>query len=411
MLARDHLLRYSYKIMVKALTLDLEKDRWDNSKGFFIRDVPMPALDEKRDSSDATSVILKMRYAGVCGSDRGIWYRNAFRDMVHDSLAHERKSMRIMGHEFLGEIVEAGSMVKTLYYDPDEKNPAKIEVGSFVSGDSHVTCGRCFQCRIGEGHVCLNEAILGISIDGIFAEYVKIPAKNLWAVDASRVRPEIAAIYDPFGNAVHATTKVDLRGQRTAVFGCGPIGLFSILLARNFGAAKVIAVDINAANLAMAKELGAHATIQIGNKKKANEWEHDPEVVAQIMDLTYGKGVDVSMEMAGPSSSLNNCIESTRRGGNIILFGIKDGDFTIPKFSRAIIRGLTFYSVIGRRIFGTWQIAQRVLSDKTNGIQGKIWEIILKKGKGTVLDFSKFTPDSFEKALNAHPKVIFKISD
>lgn len=395
--------------MVKALTLDLDKDGWENSRGFFMRESAMPILDEQANPSDATSVILKIRYAGFCGSDKGIWYRNAFKDMVHDSLAKEGKEVRILGHEFVGEIVEMGSMVKTLYYDPDVKNSAKIDIGSLVSGDSHVTCGRCFQCRIGESNVCLNEAILGISIDGIFAEYVKIPAKNLWPIDERRIRPEIASIMDPFGNAVHATTKVDVRGARVAVFGCGPIGLFSILLLRNFGAAKIIAVDINPANLAMAKELGAHEVIQIERGNKNNDWEADPNVVASIMDLTYGKGVDMSMEMAGPASSFNNAVESTRRGGDVILFGIKDGDVTIPKFSRIIVRGLTLHSIIGRQIFKTWQIAQRVLSDKTNGVQDKLWNIILKKGEGTVLPFADFTPESFEAALNANPKVIFKI--
>ncbi|MDP3965450.1 MAG: zinc-binding dehydrogenase, partial [bacterium] len=298
-----------------------------------------------------------------------------------------------------------------LYYDPDEKNPAKIEKGSFVSGDSHVTCGRCYQCRIGEGHVCLNEAILGISINGIFAEYVKIPARNLWAIDKRRIRPEIGSIFDPIGNAVHATTCVDYRGQRVAVFGCGPVGLFSVLFARAFGASKIIAVDISPENLKMAKELGAHECILIKKTDKKNEWDHDTEAVRHIMKLTYGKGVDISMEMAGPPSSLNNCILSTRRGGHVVAFGIKDGDFTIPDFSRTVIvRGLTIHGIIGRRIFRTWQIAQRVLSDKTNGVQDAIWNVILKQGKGTILDFKKFTPESFEKAMSENPKIIFKVN-
>jgi threonine 3-dehydrogenase len=396
---------------VKALTFDREKDGWEKSRGFVMREVPMPVLDEKNNPEDALSVVLKVRYAGVCGSDRGLWYRDAFKDMVHDSLKREGKTLRITGHEFAGEIAQIGSMVERLYHDPDDKNPAKIEVGALVSGDSHVTCGRCYQCRIGEGHVCLNEAILGISIDGIFAEYVKIPARNLWAVDERRVRPEIAAIYDPFGNAVHASTVADMRGQRVAIMGAGPIGLFCVLLARNFGAAKVIVVDINPANLGMAKELGAHETILIPKAQKANDWEHDQEVVERIMEFTYGKGVDISMEMAGPPSSLNNCILSTRRGGHVIAFGIKDGNVTIPNFSRTVIvRGLTIHGIIGRRIFNTWQIAQRVLSDKTNGVQDKIWNVILKGGKGTILDFKKFTPESFEKAMNENPKIVFKVN-
>lgn len=399
------------KAAIKALTFDTKKDGWEKSKGFIMRDVPMPVLDEKKNPEDALSVILKIRFAGVCGTDRGMWRRAAFRDLLHDSLKREGKTMRINGHEFVGEVVQMGSMVERLYNDLDPNNPIKLEVGALVSGDSHVTCGRCFQCRIGEGHVCLNEAILGISIDGIYAEYVKIPAKNLWAVDESRIRPEIAAILDPFGNAVHSTTVVDFRGQRVAIMGAGPIGMFSILLLRSFGAVKIIVADVNEANLKMAKELGAHETILIKKKKKEHEWEHDPEVVDRIMELTYGKGVDVSMEMAGPASSLNNCILSTRRGGHVIAFGIKDGAMTIPNFSpKVIVRGLTIHGIIGRRIFGTWQIAQRMLSDKTNGIQDAMWNVILKKGKGTVLDFVTFTPESFEKAMNEHPKIVFKVN-
>ncbi len=410
---------------IRALTFDTEKDGWDTSKGFTARDVPMPVLDEKNNPEDAISVILKIRFAGVCGTDRGLWNRAAFKDLVQASLKREGKTMRIMGHEFVGEVVAAGSMVSRLYNDLDPRNTAKIEVGAPVSGDSHVTCGRCHQCRIGEGHVCLNEAILGISIDGIFAEYVKIPAKNLWAIDESRIRAEIASIMDPFGNAVHSCTKVDYRGQRVLIAGAGPIGMFSILLANNFGASKVIVADINEENLRMAKELGAHETILIEKKPRRSQgevgvpteasgkkepWESDPEVVERIMQLTYGKGVDISMEMAGPASSLNNCIESTRRGGHVIAFGIKDGAMTIPNFSpKVIVRGLTIHGVIGREIFRTWQIAQRVLSDKQNGIQDAIWNIILKKGEGTVVDFKTFTPETFESAMEKHPKILFKI--
>jgi len=396
---------------IKALTFDIRKDGWEKSHGFVMRNIPMPVLDEAKNPEDAICVILKIYYAGVCGSDRGLWYRTAFKDLVRDSLQKENKTMRITGHEFVGEIIETGSMVKSLYYDIDPQNKAKIEVGNLVSGDSHITCGRCYQCRIGEQNVCLNESILGISIDGIFAEYVKIPTKNLWAVDTTRIRPEIAAIYDPFGNAVHATTVVDLRGQRVAIFGCGPIGLFSILLARNFGASKIIAVDILESNLEIAKKLGAHEVILIPKSKEKESWEADPSVISRIMELTYGKGVDVSIEMAGAFSSVNNAIDSTRRGGHVIFFGIKDGDLVIPNFSRLIIRGLTIHNIIGREIFRTWQIAQRILNDKTNGIQDAIWNIILKSGRGTMLSFKDFTAKSFEKAMKENPKIIFKIDN
>lgn len=394
----------------KGLVIDLSSQSWDDSRGFTLADLPMPTLDEASNPADAASVILKIRYAGVCGSDLGLWNRTAFKDMFLSSLKRDGVTRRVVGHEFVGEIVEAGSMVKSLYADPDPLNDATIEVGKLVSGDSHLTCGRCYQCRLGEAHVCQNEAILGISIDGIFAKYVKVPAKNLWGIDETRVRPEIAAIFDPFGNAVHACTKADLRGQRVAILGCGPIGLFSVLLARNFGAAKIIVADINPANLELAKKLGVDEAILIQKKDKANPWEHDPEVVERIRELTYGKGVDVAMEMAGPPSSINNAINSTRRGGNVILFGIKDGDLTIPDFPRVIVRGLTIHNVIGRRIFGTWQIAQRVLSNQKNGVQQAIWDFILNGGEGTILPLDDFTPEGFEAAHAKHPKLIFKVN-
>lgn len=387
---------------INALTLDLAQEGWETSRGFFKRQIARPELDEKKDVRDALSVIVKVAYAGVCGSDRGIWTRSAFTEMFKGALAKENKTLRVLGHEFVGEVVEVGSLVETTAYD--------IRVGSMVSGDSHVTCGKCYQCRLGEEEVCQDQAILGISIDGIFAEYVKIPAKNLWAVDFNRVRPEICAIYDPFGNAVHALTKVDIRGSRVAIFGCGQIGLFAVLLAKHFGAAKVIAIDTNPNNLVIAKQLGAHETILIDPTiAKKNNYDVDTLVVEQIKKLTYGKGVDVSLEMAGFNSSVNNCIEATRYGGHIILFGIKDGDFMIPNFSRMIVKGFTLHNVIGRQIFKTWQIAQRVLSDTSNGIQEAMWKTILKEGEGTIIKLSDFTPELMEDRMKQYPKLLFDI--
>ncbi len=392
---------------ISALTFDTLEDGWKTSDGFILRQIPMPVLDEVTSPDDAFCVIIKVNYAGVCGSDKGIWHRTAFEDLIYGSLKKENKTTRILGHEFSGQIVEVGSMVKSLYSDP--VHSLKIDVGSFVSGDSHVTCGTCYQCKIGENNVCLNEKILGISTNGIFAPYVKIPARNLWPVDSAKIRPEICAIFDPFGNAVHAITKVDVRGQSVAVFGCGPIGLFSILLLKNFGATNIIAIDFSDENLQMAQKLGAHQTIKIEKKEKLNAHEYDADVVKKIMELAGGRGVDISMEMAGPVSSVNNCLESTRRGGQVILFGVKDGDFVIPKFSRIITKGLTLHGVIGRRIFQTWQIAQDVLADNSNGVADKIWEVILKKGEGTIINFSEFKKESFQMSMKDNPKIIFNM--
>ncbi len=387
---------------INALTLDLQQDGWSKSRGFIKRQIPAPQLNEAVQSADATYVILEIQYAGLCGSDRGIWNRAAFSEMFQQSLSKEGKSLRILGHEFVGKIKAVGSAVGTLY---------GLQVGDTVSGDSHVTCGNCFQCKIGEAEVCQDQAILGISIDGIFAQQVKLPAKNLWKVDLNRIRPEVAAIMDPFGNAIHSLTKVDVRGARVAIFGCGQIGLFAVLIARQFGAAKVIAIDTNPANVAMAKQLGAHEGIVIERSEKAHDYDIDQATIARVMELTYGKGVDVSLEMAGFNSSVNNCIAATRFGGDVILFGIKDGDFVIPNFSKMIVKGIRLHNIIGRQIFRTWQISQRVLSDASNGIQDKIWNTILKGGQGTMVKLSEFDPALMEQKMAEHPKLVFDIQN
>ncbi|MEW6610558.1 MAG: alcohol dehydrogenase catalytic domain-containing protein [Patescibacteria group bacterium] len=383
---------------IQALTLDLEKDGWEASRGFVKRDVPYPELDEHANPMEATFVVLKMRYAGVCGSDRGIWKRQAFSDMIRNSLQKESKSLRILGHEFLGEVIAAGSQVGYLY---------GIKVGDMVTGDSHVTCGKCLQCRIGMQEACQDQLILGISIDGVFAEYVKLPAKNLWRVDTSMVRPEVCAIYDPIGNAVHALTPLELRGATIAVFGCGQIGLFSIALARRYGASLIIGIDTNAKQLEMAKALGAHHIVKIENKGKPYDYEADTEAVEAIKDITKGKGVNIAMEMAGFNSSVNNCLEVVRPGGHVVFFGIKDGDFTITNFSRTVVKGVTIHNIIGRQIFKTWHTMHRLLSDASNGLQDDIWNIILRSGNGTIIPLSAFTPELMEAKMNEHPKLIF----
>lgn len=381
---------------MQGLVFDTSKDTWETSKGF--RKVELPML-ELQEPADAESAIIKIRFAGVCGSDRGMWFRDSFKDMVLGSLAREQKSQRIVGHECFGEIVKAGSAVEEKY---------GLRPGDTVSAESHVTCGRCFQCRNGELHVCTEEKILGISVDGMFAQYVKLPAKVLWLTDAEKIRPEIAAMQDPFGNAVHACTKVDLRGKRVAIFGCGPIGLFSILVARALGASTIIGIEPNEANRELAKALGADLVLPIAKEDKTHPWEYDKEPTRAILEYTRGIGVDVALEMSGYNSSVNNAVATARRGGDVILFGIKSGDFTIGQFDRMIVRGLTLHSVIGRQIFKTWYVTKSLLEDQTNGIQDKLWRLMMREGDDTIVPFADFEPQEFERRLLAHPKIVIQ---
>lgn len=383
---------------MQGLVFDTNLDQWETSKGFRKQNLPEPKLHEPEDSE---FVIVKVAFAGVCGSDRGMWFRNSFKDMLMDSLNKESKTARIVGHECFGEIVAAGSAVETKY---------GFKIGDTVSAESHVTCGRCFQCRSGELNVCVEEKILGISTDGVFAQYVKLPAKVLWLTDAVQIRPEIAAMQDPFGNAVHACTKVDLRGKKVAIFGCGPIGLFAVLVARALGASQIIGVEPNENHRELAKALGADLVLPITKEDKTHPWEYDKELIRAVLEHTNSIGVDVALEMAGFNSSVNNAVASVRRGGDVILFGIKSGDFMLSAFDRMIVRGVTLHSVIGRQIFKTWYVTKSLLEDKANGIQDKIWKLLLKEGTQGIIPFESYDPIHFEKELISHPKIILKFT-
>jgi len=380
-----------------ALVFDTKKDKWDRSTGLRKDRVPKPKLDEDKNPLDAAYVVLKVLYTGVCGSDAGIWYRTSFKDMVHKSLEDEGKTTRIVGHEILGEVVETGSVSEARYL---------FKKGDIVSTESHIICGMCHQCLIGQTHVCVNEKILGISIDGGFAEYIKLPARMLWRTDTKLIRKEIGAIQEPFGNAVHACTAADLRGKNVAIFGTGAIGQFAILIARAMGAGRIIGVEPDPHNAKDALALGADEVIEFTPRK--NGWRANPEVVEALRDGVRADGVDVCIEMAGFNSSVNNAIQSVRRGGEVVLFGIRGGDFQIENFSRVIVKGITIRNVIGRRIFETWEITKNLLESKDNRIQKRIWEVMLKKGRGTVLDMNKFDPQTFEKKISTHPKILLK---
>jgi len=239
---------------MKALILDIKRGEWDTTTGMTFADIDEPKLDEANIPNDGGRVLIKPIYTGFCGSDKGIWFRHAFQDMIFDSLESEGKSYRVCGHELLGEVVETGSYAANHY---------GYRVGDIVSTESHIFCGLCHQCKIGEEHVCANHLIIGISIDGCFAELIKLPAKELWRTDTDLIRPEVAAIQEPLGNAVHACSKVDLRGKTVAIFGCGTIGLFAVLVARSMGATTIIGIDPNPQNLEMAGRLGVDQALKV----------------------------------------------------------------------------------------------------------------------------------------------------
>jgi threonine 3-dehydrogenase len=378
-----------------ALVFDRSKDVWEKSKGLRKVRVPTPRLDEKKDPLDAERVIIKVLMSGVCGSDKGVWFRNAFKEMIFKSLDAERRDCRIAGHELLGRVEAMGSLAERRF---------GFRPGDIVTTESHITCGKCLQCRLGQREVCQDNTIIGFSLDGCFAEYIKLPAEVLWHSNPDRIRMEVGAIQEPFGNAVHACTKVDLRGKSLAVFGCGTIGMFTVLTARALGVSKVIGIEPSDENARLAEKLGVEEVVRF---KPTNDWRSNAEVVERVRRFG-GDGVDVAIEMAGYNSSVNNALSSVRMGGDVVLFGIKSGDFSVEDFESLIVRGISIHGVIGRRVFETWNISTNLLEARENQIQNKIYEVILNGGKDTIIDIDDYEPGDFEKRITEHPKVLVK---
>ncbi len=381
-----------------ALTFDRSREDWATSRGLVKERVPVPTLDEP-DGADRSNCIIRVMKAGFCGSDRGIWWRKAFGDMILGSLDDEGANRRVIGHELLGEIVAVGSRVEEKYgYGP----------GMVVSTESHIVCGVCAQCRVGDLHVCADDKIIGISRDGCFAEYVKLPAKALWRTDIDRIRPEVATVQEPFGNAVHACQATDLRGKTVAVIGCGTIGLFAILIAKGMGASRVLGVEVDAHHAALARRLGCEVVLTPARPPADAPHASDPLLVQQVRDLTGGVGVDVVFEMAGFNSALNNALKMVRRGGHVVLFGVKNGDAVLEDYHRVIMNGIHLHGVVGRQIFGTWEMTRALLENRANGIQDAVWEVILNRGEGTRVSMSDWEAGAFEQMISQHPKVIIE---
>lgn len=383
---------------MNALVYDRKRDPWEQSKGLRREEVEAPVLNESADWRDGYMALIRPRYAGFCGSDRGIWFRRAFKDMIYESLDAEKREARVIGHELFGEIVAIGSQAQ---------REDGLKPGDTVSTESHIICGTCYQCRVGDTHVCADNKIIGITTDGCFAELVKLPARMLWPTDLRKIRPEVAALQEPFGNAVHACTKVNLRGKRVAIIGCGTIGLFAVAVARALGARHVIGVEPLESHIEMARKLGADHVV-VPRNTGGDVYEHDPDLVAQIRRLTDGVGVDVALEMSGQNASVNNAIAAVRRGGDVILFGLKSGDAVIEDLDRVIVDGISLHSVVGRRIFETWHITRNLLESRDPNIHDLIYTVILGRGENTVVDFTRFDAGEFEERITQYPKVLLR---
>jgi threonine 3-dehydrogenase len=287
--------------------------------GLELVEVPVPAIRPDE-------VLVRVEAASVCGTDLHIYN--------WDDWARQRiRPPLVLGHELAGTVVEAGPLVRN------------ARAGDYVSAESHVTCGVCFHCRTGRAHMCEQTRILGVDRDGAFAEYVAIPDSVLWQNDRAKLPPEIATLQEPFGNAVFAVGHADLAGKTVAVLGCGPVGLFSIGIARASGAGRIVASDPRLFRLDLARRMGAHEILDVSARTDA---------AAALVELNEGQHLDVVFEMSGAPEAIETAFTAARNGGRVILFGIPAHPVQVDVAEALIFKNLDVSAVSGRQVWDTW---------------------------------------------------------
>ena len=284
--------------------------------GFELRDVPQPKILDNE-------VLIRVRRAGVCGTDVHIY--------EWDAWAQGRcRPPFTVGHEFAGDVVQVGHLV------------TDVREGDRVTAEGHIVCGRCHLCRTGNAHVCPNTRIIGVDRDGCFADYIAMPATNVWHLD-DNVSYEIGGIHDPMGNAFHtALTATEMPGSTVLITGCGPIGLFAVGICRAAGASRIIASDVNQTRLSLARTMGAHDAVT------------PQEAEAAVRAATGSLGVDVVLEMSGVPSAIPQAFALVRDGGRVQMLGIPSKPMEVDFATEIIFKGLTVYGVVGRRMYDTW---------------------------------------------------------
>lgn len=293
--------------------------------GCALIDAPIPKVG-------AGEVLIKVKAAAICGTDVHIY--------EWDDWAKKRiNPPLIFGHEFCGDVVETGDGVKSL------------AVGRFVSVETHITCGHCFYCRQGMGHICETMKIIGVDRDGCFAEYVAVPETACWPWEID-VPVEIAAIQDPYGNAVHTALSADLVGADVLITGMGPIGLAAIPVAKLSGARRVFVTDISPYRLNLALTLGADYAV--------NPKLEDP--VALVKGLTQGRGADVLLEMSGNPGAIKQGFAALRKAGVASILGIPSKPVEFDIANDIVFKSIEVKGINGRRIWDTWYKGQALLA-------------------------------------------------
>tara|TARA_R110002111_G_scaffold262860_1_gene341947 strand:+ start:61113 stop:62147 length:1035 start_codon:yes stop_codon:yes gene_type:complete len=296
--------------MMKALV------KKESKPGLWLEEVPVPTIG-------INDVLIKVDRTGICGTDVHIYKWDAW----------AQKTIpvpMVVGHEFVGEIVEVGS------------NVADYMPGEIVSGEGHVVCGRCRNCFAGRRHLCAHTKGVGVNRPGAFAEYISLPMTNIWHHDDS-INRDIASIFDPFGNAVHTALTYPVLGEDVLITGAGPIGVMAAAVVRHAGARHVVVTDVNPYRLELARKMGATVALDVREKS-----------IADIQkELGMTEGFDVGLEMSGNPQAFRDMLDNICHGGKIAMLGIPDQDIAID-WNIVVFNMLTIKGIYGREMYETW---------------------------------------------------------
>lgn len=294
------------------------------TKGIWMEEVPVP-------QPGTNEVLVKLEKTAICGTDLHIYKWDSW----------SQRTIRpglVIGHEFVGRIIELGDGV-TGYAQGDR-----------VSAEGHIVCGHCRNCRAGRQHLCPNTVGIGVQRDGAFAEYIVVPASNLWPIP-DEIAPELAAFFDPFGNAAHCALSFDLVGEDVLITGAGPVGIIAAGICRHVGARHVMITDVNDYRLDLARTMGADITINVTR-----------ESIDERVKTLGLEGFDVGLEMSGHPVAFNDMLRNMYHGGRIALLGLLPND-TAVDWDQVIFKGLQLRGIYGRRMYETWyKMTQMVLT-------------------------------------------------
>ena len=296
--------------MMKTLT------KAKSEVGIWMQQQPKPEVGHN-------DVLIKIRKTAICGTDMHIYNWD---DWSQKTIPVPM----VVGHEFIGQVEQVGQEVKGL------------KVGDRVSGEGHITCGHCRNCRAGRRHLCRNTYGVGVNRAGAFAEYLVIPADNAFKIPDD-ISDDLASIFDPFGNAVHTALSFDLVGEDVLITGAGPIGIMAAAVCRHVGARHVVITDVNQYRLDLALKMGASKAVNVANEKLTDV----------MKELGIEEGFDVGLEMSGVPSAFQQMLDTMNHGGKIAMLGIPPGEMGID-WNQVIFKGLVIKGIYGREMYETW---------------------------------------------------------